>query len=110
MVSKSFFIHQHSKRLPQIQLPKCQLRITLVRRLSKGQQLSWAWGYTPLSAALGRQRQDDLSNFRVSLVYTVRSRTAGGYIVSKKGGDSEGLGARTIVQWVTILIAVSLRT
>lgn len=66
------------------------------------------WGYTPLPADLGRQRQEDLSNFQVSLVYTVRSRTAGGHIVSKKG--SEKLGARTIVQWVTILITINIRT
>jgi hypothetical protein len=33
--------------------------------------------YTPLTPALGRQRQEDLREFKASLVYRVRSRMAG---------------------------------
>jgi hypothetical protein len=36
---------------------------------------SWAWWYTPLIPALGRQRQV-VSEFKASLVYKVSSRTA----------------------------------
>ena len=38
------------------------------------------WWCTPLTPALGRQRQADLCEFKVSLVYRGSSRTAKGYI------------------------------
>ena len=38
--------------------------------------LNQAWGRTPLIPALRRQRQEDLCEFKVSLIYIVSFRTA----------------------------------
>ena len=51
------------------------------------------WWHTPLILALGRQRQVDLCEFKVSLIYKVSSRTARAVtqrspVFKKKGGGA----------------------
>ena len=56
----------------------------------KQKTVGW-WWHTPLTPAFRRQKQEDLSEFEVSLVYRVSSRTArivtqGNPVSKEKGG------------------------
>jgi hypothetical protein len=44
--------------------------------LQKTPKTSWAYRHVPLVPAVGRQRQVDLCEFQISLVYTESSMTA----------------------------------
>jgi hypothetical protein len=45
-------------------------------KVKKKKKLCWAWWHAPLIPAVGRQRQEDLCEFDVSLVYSEHSKIA----------------------------------